>query len=221
MSKTIDMPLVGDFFEPDGHRYFRNCNEVPSLSSILKETGIVSHDGIPQGVLERKARLGTAVAKYSEYVDNGTLDDYEIHPDCMPYLDCYIQAKSKIGWEWKEIEQFHILDVGEHETGCRELYGCTPDRIGQYNGSPFRGVLELKCTAKQEKHHALQTAMQTACVSGGLYEHVPRAVLYLDKSGKFNVDKHFVEHKEHSRDLLAARQVISTWYWKKFYGRGK
>jgi hypothetical protein len=209
-----------DSFDAATHTYYRNLMVVPGLSQILKETGICSYDGIPPGILERKARLGSAVHSACEMYDRGEEFD-ELHPEVAPYFDCYTQAKSKIGWEWREIEQFKILDVGEHGTGCRELYGCTPDRIGQYNGNPFRGVLELKCTLRQEPHHALQTAMQTACVSGGLYVHVPRAVIYLDKSGKFNVDKHFVEHKEHSRDLLAARQIISTWYWKQFYGRKK
>lgn len=211
MSATSEFRRIEpvDVYRPEDHTYWRNAMPVPGYSQIMKDLGFTEKlNKIPSGILERKARLGSAVDAACGLWDKGELDDESIHPAVRPYFDGYLKFRDEHKCEWFESQQFHIVD---HQ-GL--LYGITPDRIGLVDDDQRYSVLELKCTYNEQKSHRIQTAAQGACIHPfNLDAHHARRVLYLDGKGGYKL----VEHKDHSADLLAWRQILATWYHRKNY----
>lgn len=203
-----------------GHRYRVLDREVPGLTTVLEVMGFSDFGRIPKEVLDRKARLGTAVHKATEMYDLKTLDYDSLHPAIKPYVDAYIDFVSKLDIRtrfnekgWDRIEEPCHVNYGVLGSGNQSPleFGCTIDRKGILPGEDHLGVLELKCTAKAEKSHELQTAAQADTIEP--YKFHPRFCLYLKPDGKFKLEK----HKNHAQDGLAWRQVLASYYWKGIY----
>jgi hypothetical protein len=200
-----------DTFEESTHTYYRNAMKVPSFSEIMSSLGFNSHlDKIPSHIVERKARLGSAVDVACGLSDIGQLDEESVHEAVRPFLDGYLKFKSEHKVEWFESQQFHIID---HQGN---LYGITPDRIGLIDDDLKYSVMEIKCTyGKPKKIHQIQTAAQGGCIypKNDLNTFHTRRVLYLDGKGGYDL----VEHKDHSHDLTVWRQALATYYNKLEY----
>ena len=61
-------------FNPDTHEYKEKGLTIPSVTQILKESGLINFGFIDPELLAMKADLGTKVHQTTEYYDNDTLD---------------------------------------------------------------------------------------------------------------------------------------------------
>jgi hypothetical protein len=199
-----------DTFDAETHTYYRNAMVVPGYSEIMKSLGFSDYLlKIPPGIVERKARLGSAVDEACGLSDIGQLDEESLHEAVVPYFAGYLKFKAEHKVEYFESQAFHIIEMHSGEK-----YGITPDRIGLIDDDLKYSVLEIKCTAKQQKQHQIQTAAQGACIHpGDLSTFHTRRVLYLNGKGGYDL----VEHKDHSKDLMVWRQALATYYNKLEY----
>lgn len=84
-------------FDAETHTYRVGDRVVPSVTQILKDVYPGVYDGIPQAVLDRKARIGTAAHRCAELFVLGRLDEATIHPVVRPYFDSWHQWWVKSG----------------------------------------------------------------------------------------------------------------------------
>lgn len=79
--------MTGIQFDPILHRYAFNGKAVPSVTQILKATGISPRfGGVPPELLERKRLLGIALHRALHFLQEGDLDPASIDPELQPYL---------------------------------------------------------------------------------------------------------------------------------------
>jgi hypothetical protein len=199
-----------DDFCAETHTYYRNAMKVPGYSQIMESLGFNDYlKKIPPTILDRKARLGTAVDQACGLSDIGQLDEESLHEAVVPYFAGYKKFRAEHKVEYFESQVPHIVD---HQGN---LYGITPDRIGLIDDDLKYSVLEIKCTAKHHKQHQIQTAAQGGCIypKNDLNTFHTRRVLYLDGKGGYDL----IEHKDHSHDLTVWRQALATYYNKLEY----
>src|SRR5579863_2183557 len=113
--------IEGGWFDEDGHAYYSDSGQrIPSLTQILRLSGLTDYDGIDPDVLENAARRGTEVhvlaATYNQY---GALDPAWITEECAPYFDAYRRFLDESGFvpnpNWTErsfIATIHGWRVG-------------------------------------------------------------------------------------------------------------
>jgi hypothetical protein len=141
-------------FDPISHIYRINGQVKPSVTQILKETGLAeSYYGVDKKVLKNAYERGTTIHKMCvEYLE-GTLDEILIPDEYRPYID-----------GWKEYADKYIdkLIVAEQPvSNCRNRGNCdkclaahcetntycgTPDKVVQLR-SKKTALLELKTSS--------------------------------------------------------------------------
>ena len=182
-------------FDEATHTYRVDGRVVPSVTQILKAVYPDVYAGIPAHVLDRKARLGTAVHKAIELELLGKLDYQSIHPEVQPYF-----------WSWMQWwEDQHISPVAckaERKFYCEAGYAGTVDF--EYPVACDVGIVDWKITSAVVATHPLQ---------GAGYAYARGAVrsgsLYLRSSG---AKAELVEHdvRRSLPDWLATLRVYNT-----------
>src|ERR1700756_3197912 len=124
------MTIRAASYQEDGHLYSENGLIVPSVTQVCQSVGLYSLDGIPNGVREFKADLRTEVHAVTALLDRGeNLDEYDIDPRILPYVDSYREFKAAQKWTVSLVEYGpFIADVGSMPVGFRL------DRVGVLNG---------------------------------------------------------------------------------------
>ena len=80
-------------FDPGRHEYFLDGVELPSTTRILRDSGIVSFDGVPDFILERARTRGSAVHALCHYLNEGDLDWSSVDPAYRGYLDAWVRCR--------------------------------------------------------------------------------------------------------------------------------
>jgi hypothetical protein len=80
-------------FDAGAHEYFLDGPKVPSNTQVLRDSGIVRFDGIPEFVLERARRRGSDVHALAHYANEGDLDWNSVDPGYRGYLDAWLECK--------------------------------------------------------------------------------------------------------------------------------
>lgn len=147
-------------FDETLHLY-RDANGIvlPSVTQVLKAEGMISFDGIPEHILERKRRLGTLVHKAAELYDNETIEGFEIPDEVQDYLLGYINFRKDCGFTPTLIEHRMVAEY----YGMK--YGMTLDRTGAIDGVDH--VIELKCGAAEDPAWGVQLAAYSVGRAGG------------------------------------------------------
>ncbi|CAB4187430.1 hypothetical protein UFOVP1601_29 [uncultured Caudovirales phage] len=177
-------------FDAEGHRYYLDGDEIPSLSSLLKQDGLVDTTFMTDEGRDR----GTAVHSLCTTLDLGA----ELPPLAKAYrgyLAAYEALLELFRPEWECIE--------EAEVSRRWRFGCRPDRVGLVYGLPT--IAELK-TGGKEPWHAIQLALQAIAVSERTLlppDRYQRIVIYLKDTGRYSV-----EIPKSPRDYDAARALL-------------
>src|SRR5579863_4925126 len=144
-------------FDQETHTYAdRGGVEVPSVTQIISNYGLVNYDGIDPEVLRAKGILGDIVHEATTFVDDGTIDWSTVHPKIAPRIRAYEKFKAESGLRFipGQTEKRRIATVN----GMR--FGMTIDRDCFINGKPH--VLELKCSANEERWWGVQLAAYEA-----------------------------------------------------------
>lgn len=142
-SKTME-----DFtFDDRTHQYLLNGVQIPSVTQVLMEAGLVNLDFISKDLLEQKADLGIKVHLTTELYDQGNLILESLHPTLLAYLNSYIKFKMDYNFIVQDIElkSYHKLF----------RYAGRIDRIGTVSGK--LSIIDIKSGTVQPTH-ALQLA---------------------------------------------------------------
>ena len=160
--------------EKEKHEYELDGEILPSVSEITRFISRELYGEVNQYTLDRAAERGTNVHKLTEALDK--YGSCEADEELLPYLQAYVEFRSKHECEWTEIERsmFHP-DL---------RYAGTLDRLGTVDGENI--IMDIK-TSSQIQTVAVTaqlTLYQMMCEAngikvGGLY------VLQLKKDGKF------------------------------------
>ncbi len=135
-------------FDDATHTYRWNGTVVPSVTTVLRGTGLVNFEHVPTDVLRRAANFGTAVHKACEYNDHGTLDLSTVDDAIMPYLDAWQQYLRDFRVEITNIE---LMLCSE-----KYQYAGTIDRVAIIGGKVT--VIDIKTPVSTSPSWAIQTA---------------------------------------------------------------
>lgn len=137
-------------FDAATHTYRISGIELPSVTRLLKPLTDDAFAGIPPGILQQKADLGTAIHYATELDDLGQLDEASVHPIVAPYL---------AGWRKFRADHADSLKIvkTEHKWFHKILqYAGTVDREILFYNEPT--ILDIKSTVEIYPHVGVQLA---------------------------------------------------------------
>ena len=187
--------------------------ELPSVTTILKDVGIIDYSHIPQEVLLKASRRGTAVHAALHYLDDGDLDESTVSEEIAPYIEAYQRFCRDIGF---------VPAFVEYRDWHRSLmYAGTLDRIGgikRKDGGRDRMVLDFKSglTGPRMPGHALQVTAYAAFMESP--RKYRRGSLGLTKEARYElwecgVTPHFGDTFD--KDFNAFRCALGCAHWKR------
>lgn len=185
-------------FDAETHTYKIKGRQVPSVTQILGDMGLVDTNWLAESGRKR----GTMVAAATQLFDQGKTIVYGRFPDIVSENDLrgYVHA-----WDtFKAIASF--LVTGIELAVCNETHGYagTLDRLGVCAGK-YRAIVDIK-TGGAMPSYPLQTAGYANCLEG----YHRRYGVTLRKDGTYRVK----EHKgRDDRNLFLA--AVSLWHWKE------
>ena len=158
-------------FDPQSHSYFLDGVQIPGVTRVLREAGLVPNYGGFSGPQYRGLHVHTAC----EYLDLNDLDWSSVHPDYIGYVRAWDRFKKESGFNPTLIEyqSWHKL----------YRYGGTLDRRGSLNGSHF--ILEIK-TGYPAAWHALQLSGYKM-FGGDDWVLDRRGAVYLKEDGSYSL----------------------------------
>ena len=178
-------------FDAADHAYFIDGIQVPSVTSLLEESGWRDSTWLT----EEGRRRGTAVHELCARFDLGALDVARYDGPLRGWLLAYEKAVSIVRPRWDSIEEARVHPFWR--------YGCRADRVGHVYG--LRAVAELK-SGQPHKSDRIQLALQCFVVAAeyDLPAHrVARFAFYPKCNGKCPV----VEFTNR-RDFDIAREIV-------------
>lgn len=181
------------------HIYTYNGRFVPSVSEILKESGLVDLSKIPPDILESARIRGECVHKALESFDLGFLDIDKCPNETRPYLMAWARFLSEKGGVVKKIEYSDI--------NIEHWYAGTIDRIVDINGESI--LLDVKSGGKTKSHQVQLAAYQEMLNP----KPTSRGILYLNSKGEYE----WIEqsNEEDFKIWFYARQIYAFKYPRK------
>lgn len=143
-------------FSPDNHEYTLDGIVIPSVTQVLKESGLIDTTWYTDGGADR----GTKVHQVLHYYDEGDLDLESVDDAIRGYHVAYAKFCCDSGF---------IPELIEHRV-CHQTYryAGTLDRTGTMNGNKV--VLDIK-TGQVQPWAALQLAAYAYCFWPVQYQH--------------------------------------------------
>ena len=185
-------------FEPNGHKYFLDGVELPSVTRIIREAGLYDPSKYAEGSCDR----GRNVHQIIQYYDENDLDEASVYEGYRPYLEGYKRFLAECRPKWELIEK----PVYDPILG----YAGTFDRFGTMLGK--KTLLDLKSGA-EESWHPIQTAAY--CVNDYARDTM-RYALYLDGQGNYRL----IEHTNR-RDFEVFKAALLIYKWRQINGQLK
>ena len=134
---------MGLEFVEDGHRYFYEGKEIPSVSEILRFISREVYKEADKTAMDFAADRGTRVhAACAELDERGSA---VVDEDITGYVSAYANFLNDHRVKWEKIE--------EPRLGINEEYAGTIDRYGVLDDRP--ALLDIKTTKKISKKHKL------------------------------------------------------------------
>jgi hypothetical protein len=191
VSHTLDFVVSEHRYYLDGER------ELPSVTTILKEQGLINADWFTE-----EARLrGDYVHLACRMVDDDELDDATLDPKILPYVDAYRKFLAVTQPDWTYVEH----RVFDEVLG----YAGTLDRAGMVQGTKY--LIDIK-SGTVPSSVGPQTAAYRRCLPE---PHTwKRAALQLKADGSFAL--HNLTDRSDERIFLAALELT---IWRKAYVR--
>jgi hypothetical protein len=151
-------------FNEDTHTYWWNGIRIPSVTEIMKVTGISKgFSGIDPYVLDRARRRGSAVHEITEILDRGlepdmSMVDEDIYDDVCNMVDAWEKYKDERGIVITSIEKpvyYQDLTISDIP-----LYAGTIDRTLEAD-SPFgiHSILDIKTSTTLSQEVSVQLAL--------------------------------------------------------------
>ena len=147
-------------FDEDTHTY-RNADGIEriSVTQALHQVGCYDFSMVRRDVLERKARIGRNVHRFTaEWDCEGEIDETWIASDEIGYFRAWQRLMGDYCFTWEKVEEPQMATILGMEVGF------TPDRVGWRNG--VRWVVDLKCCTTRHPAWELQTADYEMLLTG-------------------------------------------------------
>jgi len=110
------------------HKYHFRGVEYPSVTQILKAVGMVNYSSIPAAIMEAAMMRGSYAHEACELDDQGRLDETQLDPRLLPYLQAWRAFKKEAGVEV-------IPEWTERKMVSEALgYAGTMDRLVRWKG---------------------------------------------------------------------------------------
>ena len=202
----MKVKIQGGWFEDSPkHAYFADSGEwIPSLTQVLKLTGLSDYSGIDEDVLQRAAERGTKVhelaATFNRY---GDLDPSWVDEETQPYIEAYFAFLKETGFkpdpEWTEVPMIASI--------AGFLVGVTPDCHGILRAN--KCIIELKATASKQDSWSIQTAIQEASIyRSNRCGRVRRYSLMLMKDARYLLSDEYTNHEDDMECGIAALRCV-------------
>lgn len=165
-------------FEPEGHTYELDGEELPSVSELTRFISREIYSEINQSVLDYAADRGTRIHKVTECLDR--YGDAEADDDILPYIEAYIKFRNEHTISWEHIEKAMY--------NPELMYAMTIDRYGEMNGKKI--LLDIKSSSQIQT--VAVTAQLTLYKMGLESNEIPvdeMYVLRVAKDGKYQLKK--------------------------------
>ena len=186
-------------FDAETHTYWKGMEQIPSVSHLLRPLTESYLAEIPEAILNWKRDLGTAVHKACEYHDQGILNETDLDPNIVPYLEGYKSFLVDFQPKWDRVEAIVFNEL--------QRYAGTLDRAGTLTTGP--AIVDLKTSLKIRPSAGIQLwAYATA------YEEIEQPdllVLQLLKDGTYKLQP-FTDYDEYEATWNA---LLTVHAWKK------
>jgi len=161
-------------FNKDTHTYLLNGIKVPSVTEIIKFSGLYDSGNCPEKLLNFGKERGTAIHLACEYLDKGILN---ICPEMIkPYLNAWVS--------FKELYKPEILCIEKIVYSEKLGYAGTLDRLVKINDRI--SILDIKSSFHKSNKYQLSAYLE-AYNENNLIKADRRMVVELSKTGKFKV----------------------------------
>ena len=118
------------------HLYFYDRIQIPSVTQLLQEFGLLDLSKVPDDRLEHKRIIGVFTHLACAYYDLGRLDENTVDPAIAPFLLAYIK--------FKQVTKFKANFIELRMRSKKYRFAGTLDRQGEFKGP--RDIIDLKCT---------------------------------------------------------------------------
>lgn len=183
-------------FVDETHQYFLTKDgreiELPALTNILKEVGIID----TRFYTAESANRGKAIHRVLEYLDKGILDWATVDEQIYGWVEAYLAFKGDRKFEFLAIEEPLY-----HKT-C--LYGCTPDRLILHRKKHI--LIDFK-TGAVARWHGLQLTLNAMAYQSHGQQIDELWGVYLQENGKYKV-------KKYELDIDTCLAILKVYAWR-------
>lgn len=184
----------------DPQHYMLGDIRLPSVTDVLRITGLSDYSMVRDDVLENARVRGQDVDEFLTGIDTGLIpEDLLPDPRLAGYVEAYKRFRAETPFEISECQ------VPKVEKGYR--FAGTPDRVGLLDGKA--AVVDIKCVHAVQPETAVQLAAYALLTGASA-----RYSLQLRPDGTYRL-------KEYTkpRDLHVFLGALSVVHWKIDEGR--
>jgi hypothetical protein len=195
-------------FIEDGHKYFVDGVEKPSVTQIIRAEGFSDYSNIPQAQLEYAQQRGNAVHSACLFFDKNTLDFSKLSPPLLPYV---------LAWKkFKEMYQVKIIpEWAEKLSYCQKYdFAFRPDRILVINEKYI--LVDIK-SGKPMEHHGIQLAGYKIGIKEESQKVDGRWTIELNNDETFNVID-WDKEPDHKNDEQIFLMILNLYKIKQRWG---
>lgn len=161
-------------FDPESHVYTIDGKNLPSVTTIIKEAGLIDSTWFTEAAMMR----GIYVHQATELLDKNDLDESSLDPILAPYVDAYKRFLDDTG--------FYISYIEKIVYNATYGYAGRLDRLGKFPTDKIESIIDIK-TGKPEKWHGVQLAAYGLCLGN---EPRKRFGLYLSDTGNYRLERY-------------------------------
>lgn len=187
--------IAGLSFDAESHTYRFEGQPVPGVTTILKP--ITDFSAVPPQVLAAAAAFGTAVHSACELDDLGELDEGQLDPALVPYLEAWRKFSADHAVQWSHIEASVYHPVFR--------YAGTLDRFGLVKG--LNTVVDIKSSAQLYPSVGPQLAAYANALPAGATA-VKRMAVQLKADGTYTA-KEYADPTDWP--LFCSLLTVRTW----------
>jgi len=202
-------------FDPGRHEYFLDGVQVPSVTEVLRASGLIDLSQIPTFILERARVRGSAVHQLVHYLNEEDLDWTSVDPALRGYLDAWIA--------YREQTQLRVL-LCEHRIASRQ-HRCagTLDLLAIIRNEGW--LLDYKTGDPEDVAADFQTGAYLGLAAEwsasdprlaealALFPRWRRAAVRLKKDGTFRVTEY-----TDVRDYARFHTLVAAWHIRRERG---
>lgn len=186
-------------FDPAEHRYTVNGLEVPSVTTILKDAGMVDYSFCQEFARER----GSAAHSAIHFALEGDLDESSLHPMLVGYVAAARQAVADMKLEIVAVER-RVFSRSGHFAGTLDLGARLQKKLAFFDwktGDPPPA-----------------TALQLAAYADAWYEETGELVSHRYAIRLFHDGRYVVIPYTDRHDIVRFRAAVTVAAWRKEKG---